>query len=87
MPKGKCKFQKVFMEKEEYKSWLKPGSSIYSAKCCIRDKEISVEWGCESALKSHAGGQTHRDNVKRLEDSKKGLSPLFFRKVPAPSSP
>ena len=41
-----------------------------------------MERGCESAIKSHARGGGHKTNLTNLENSKKGLSPLFFKKVP-----
>ena len=85
MPKGKCKFKKSLMEKPKY-SWLKPRKTVHVAKCCICDKEFGVDWGCEAAVIKHAGGKTHGDNKKVMENSKKGLSSLFFRKLPSSSS-
>ena len=46
------------------------------------DSEFSVDWGCESAIKSHECGSTHTKNIDALESSKKGLAPLFFWKTP-----
>ena len=61
MPKGKCVFNKVFVENDKYKLWLKPGKTVHSAKYIVCDSEFTVDWGCESAIKS----------------SKKGLAQLF----------
>ena len=85
MPKGKCSFQPSLMKKEEY-SWLSPGKDDYSAKCEVCNKEFTVSWGCESAVKKHHGGDKHLENLKLFQSSKKGLSSLFFRKVPTSSS-
>ena len=83
MPKGKCKFNSSFLQKEEYKLWLKPGSTLTSAKCVLCDKAINVEYGCGAALKSHSASKAHKDNVKKVSDAEKGISSLFFRKTPA----
>ena len=71
------------MQKEEYKLWLKPGSTLTSAKCVLCDKAINVEYGCGAALKSHSASKAHKDNVKKVSDAEKGISSLFFRKTPA----
>ena len=87
MPKGKCLFNKSFMENEEYKLWLKPGKTVYSARCSVCDTEFSVEWSCSGAIKSHDKGKEHKEKMKHFDNSNKGLSPLFFRRLPtAPSS-
>ena len=82
MPKGKCVFNKVFMENDKYKLWLKPGKTVHSAKCIVCDSEFSVDWGCEFATKSHEHGSTHTKNKDALESTKKRLAPLFFWKTP-----
>ena len=81
MPKGKCVFKKALMENDKYKLWLKPGKTIYHAKCSICGSEFSVDWGCESAVKSHERGSSHTKNIRDLESAKKGLAHLFFRKI------
>ena len=81
MPKGKCVFNKVFVENDKYKSWLKPGKTVHSAKYIVCDSEFTVDWGCESAIKSRERGSTHTKNIDALESSKKGLAQLF-RKTP-----
>ena len=74
--------QQVIYGKCKYKLWLKPGKTVHSAKCIVCDSEFSVDWGCESAIKSHERGTTHTKNIDTLESSKKGLVPVFFRKAP-----
>ena len=80
MPKGKCVFNKALMENDKYKLLLKPGKTIYHAKCSICGSEFSVDWGCESAVKSHERGSSHTKNIRDLESAKKGLAHLFFEK-------
>lgn len=85
MPKEKCEFRNGFMKKEEY-CWLRPGTDKYHAKCEVCKKEFSVSWGCESAIKKHLGGDKHSENMKLYQSSKKGLSALFYKKLPTSSS-
>ena len=83
MPKGKCEYQHALASKPEF-FWVVPGSDRYHAKCKVcKTNEFTVDWGFESALRSHMSGQTHGKKVKALKDSTKGLSPLFFRKLPS----
>ena len=44
-PKGKCIFKKTLMENDKRKSWLKPGTTVYSAKCSVCVSEFNVTWG------------------------------------------
>ena len=78
-----CEFQPGLMKKVEY-SWLRPGADKYHAKCEVYKKEFS--WGCESAIKKHHEGDKHSENMKLYQSSKKGLSSLFFRKLPTSSN-
>ena len=70
--------QKALMENEKYKSWLKPGATVYSAKCSIYISKCNVAWGCESAVRSHERGTKYIRNMTDLESTKKSLAPLFF---------
>ena len=81
MPRGVCEFQSSLMKKADY-CWLREGSDKHHAKCEVCQKEFSVTWGCEPAVKKHQGGDKHKQNMKSFENSKKGLSSLFFRKLP-----
>ena len=80
-----CEFRPGLMKKEEY-SWLRPGADKYHAKCVVCKKEVSVSWGCEFAIKKHHGGDKHSESMKLYQSSKKGLSSLFFRKLPTSSN-
>ena len=81
MPKGKCVFKKALMENDKYKSWLKPGATVYSAKCSVSVNEFNVSRGCESAVRSHERGSTHDRNMTDLGSAKKSLVPLFFARL------
>ena len=85
MPKGKCIFKKAFMENDKYKSWLKSGTTVYSAKCSVCVSEFNVAWECESAVRIYERGSTYVRNMTDLESVKKSLMPLFFRKTPVHS--
>ena len=81
MPKGMCEFQPGLMKKEEY-SWLRLGADKYHVKCEVCKKEFIVSWVCESAIKKHHGDDKHSENMKLYQSLKKGLSSLFFCKLP-----
>ena len=85
IPKGICEFQPGLMKKEEY-SWLRPGADKHHAKCEVCKKEFSATWCCESAIKKHHGSDKHVENMKLYQSSKKGLSFLFFHKLPTSSN-
>ena len=74
------------MENDKYKSWLKPGTIVYSAKCSVCVTNFNVAWGCESAVRSHERGRTHVTNMIDLESAKKSLVPLFFWYTPVHSN-
>ena len=78
MPKEKCKFKKALMENDKYKSWLKPGKTVYSAKCSVCVSEFNIAWRCESPVRSHERGSTHVRNIIDSKSTKKTLIPLFF---------
>ena len=42
--KGKCIFKKALMENDKYNSWLKPGTTLYLAKCSVCISEFNVAW-------------------------------------------
>ena len=77
-------FKKALMENDKYKSWLKPGTSVYSTKCSFCVSEFNVAWRSESAVRSHECGSAHVRNMTDLEKAK-SLAPLFFRKTPVHS--
>lgn len=78
-------FKKALMENDKYKSWLKPGTSVYSTKCSFCVSEFNVAWRSESAVRSHECGSAHVRNMTDLESGKKSLALLFFRKIPVHS--
>ena len=41
-PKGKCVFNKEFMQDVNYRLWLKPGKTVDQARCDICNSEFSV---------------------------------------------
>ena len=82
---GKCIFKKALMENDKYNSWLKPGTTLYLAKCSVCISEFNVAWWCESAVRSHERGSTLVRNMIDIESAKKSLASLFFRKTPAHS--
>ena len=73
------------MENYQYKSWLKQGTTVYSAKNSVWVSEFNVAWGCESAVRSHERGCAHVKNITDLESAKKSLGTLFFEKTPVHS--
>ena len=73
-PKGKCIFKKTLMENDKRKSWLKPGTTVYSAKCSVCVSEFNVTWGCESAISSHERGSTNIRSMTDLENAKQILA-------------
>ena len=87
MPKGKCRFNSSLMSEEEFKLWLKPGKTVYNAKCSLCDKEFSVCYGLRSALSSHKNSKEHKIKLKSMKESSRSLAPLFFKKVPTLTEP
>ena len=77
MSKGECIFKRAVMENDKYKSWLKPETTVYSAKYSVCLSEFNVAWGSESAVRSHEHGNTHLRNITDLESTRKRLVPLF----------
>ena len=73
-------FKKALMENDKYKSWLKPGTSVYSTKCSFCVSEFNVAWRSESAVRSHECGSAHVRNMTDLEKAK-SLAPLFFGRL------
>ena len=50
---GRCVFNPLWMQKEEYKNWLVPSKDKYSFKCKVCKKDLELGTMGESALRSH----------------------------------
>ena len=79
MPKGQCKFNSTFLRDKRFKDWLMavPGKNT-EGKCKLCTSEFSTSYGCESAILSHANGQSHKHLVKAQENAQRSLAPMYF---------
>lgn len=67
---GKCKFADSWLEKDEFKQWLKPvAENNREAYCTYCKKKISVASMGINAVKSHMLGASHKAAVGRREQS------------------
>lgn len=65
---GKCKFADSWLEKTEFKSWLKPvADNIREAYCFFCKKKISISSMGINALRSHMEGASHKAAAGRRE--------------------
>ena len=67
MPGGKSIFNKLWLDKLEYKDWLLQHEDKHKAKCSIYDKEFDVANLGETALSRHM--------------NKGEFTSLFFKKI------
>ena len=59
------RFNRDWIEKKEYKSWLAPEESdITKARCRLCNRSFSLSNMGEPALKSHAQGKKHQSALK-----------------------
>ena len=57
---GKCKFNPVWVTKQDYSKWLRPvKSDAEKALCCMCNRVFDIGAMGESALRSHAKGNKH----------------------------
>ena len=79
MPKGQCKFNPTFLRDMRFKDWLVAvlGKNT-KGKCKLCTSEFSTSYGCESAILSHANGQSHKDLVKAQENAQRSLALMYF---------
>lgn len=63
MGKGKTQLTEKWLTHEQYESWVRKGQTVYTARCCVCRKEINVQNGVEDALKKHAKGKGHAENM------------------------
>ena len=64
MPKGKCIFKKALLENNKPKSWLKPGTTVYSVYASV-------------SLMLHRNVSLQSE-VMNVESAKKSMAPPFF---------
>ena len=64
MPKGKCIFKKALLENNKSKSWLKPGTTVYSLYASV-------------SLMLHRNVSLQSE-VMNVESAKKSMAPPFF---------
>lgn len=77
---GKCHFQDIWLEKEEYKYWLlKDSTNIGNARCSVCRRTFPIESMGEHALLSHGAGAKHKQLLKmRTRDSGKYMYFMYF---------
>ena len=61
--RGRTKFQTSWMCIKEFKDWVVPGSSIYTAKCKYCFTELDISSMGRTALTSHAKGKKHEKHM------------------------
>lgn len=65
---GKCSFNRLWLDKEPYKQWLRedPGGNMHKAFCHVCKRDIDISSMGESALSSHCKGKKHTELMKVL---------------------
>ncbi|GBN63461.1 hypothetical protein AVEN_148793-1, partial [Araneus ventricosus] len=53
MPGGKCVFNPLWLNKQNYKTWLSSTNDKHKAKCSLCNKEIDIGRMGEYAVKAH----------------------------------
>ena len=63
--KYKCTFQDSWLVDKKYKKWIQKVVDIYSARCKVCDKNISISGQGHGQLDSHAKGEKHKLKVPK----------------------
>lgn len=67
---GKCRFSSIWLEKNEYKDWLRPvANNDFEAYCLLCKKAIKLGTLGVRALSSHAKSEKHLTAVKGLKQT------------------
>ena len=62
---GKCHFQDIWLQKEQYKDWLvKDVKNVNSARFSVCRQSFTIATMRESALRSHGSGAKHLELMK-----------------------
>lgn len=67
---GKCKFSDTWLEKTEFRAWLRPvANNVFEAYCLVCKKAIKLGTLGVRALESHAKSEKHLTVVKGLQQT------------------
>ena len=62
---GKCKFQETWLQKKDYKDWLKRRNNPYTAMCSLCLKTLQLGSMGEAIIRQHAKGSKHQNLIKQ----------------------